>query len=78
MPLTPAERIRVLVRCDHCGKTSEKFLRGLIGVPITSCLTPGCPGPIDLHAPENAVLIEKLAEQLPSLDAAFAQERGQS
>ena len=69
MPLSPSERIQVLVRCDHCGKATEKFLSGLINKATIACK---CGSAIDLKSADNAALIEKLAEQLPSLDATFA------
>ena len=73
MPLNAAERVLVLVRCDHCGKTTEKFLSGLIGKEVIRCENPACGEVVDLRSPYNAVVIKELIEYAARADAAMTE-----
>ena len=70
MPLTSAERVSLIVRCDSCGEGIEKLLAWLVSVNDMTC--PHCSGAINLKTGDNRLRIQKLAEACAGIDASLS------
>src|SRR3546814_19630108 len=68
--LNAADRISVLVRCQTCEQATQKPLALLVSAKQLAC--PQCGNVIDLATGENGLLVQRLADQCKSIDAAFA------
>ncbi len=72
MPLSSAERTSWMMLCPRCGKATEKPVAWLAASKTLACATSDCGNVIDLKSPDNAALIQKLADQCADLDAFLA------
>ena len=70
MPLTSAERVSLIVRCDSCREGIEKLLAWLVSVNDMTC--PYCSGAINLKTGDNGIRIQKLAEACAGIDASLS------
>ncbi len=69
MGLSAAERTSFLIQCPRCGQATEKNVAWLATNSDLRCNNPRCRAMINLDAPDQRAIIDKLVDHASELDA---------